>query len=151
MAKEIERKFLINADKIDLTEYPGVEIQQGYLSDYMLPCVRIRIADNNAFLTVKGRNYGNTRDEFEYEIPMEDATVIMRMCGYNTLFKTRYLVGRWEVDVFHRNHLGLIIAEIELKSEDEKIKLPDWIGEEVSSNPEYFNFNLIFNNNLGDK
>jgi len=151
MAKEIERKFLIKEKKIDLTEYSTVEIEQGYLTDYMEPCVRIRIADDKGFLTIKGRTHGTARDEYEYEVPLEDAQAIMNMCGCNILKKTRYLVGRWEVDVFHGKHLGMIVAEIELESVDEKFKKPNWIGEEVSSNPAYFNSNLVFDDWKGDK
>jgi CYTH domain-containing protein len=108
--------------------------------------VRVRIADDKAFLTIKGNLKGITRDEFEYPIPVDDAKELLKMGGEYRVEKTRYIQEidgkKWEIDVFHGKNSGLVVAEIELRSESEKIELPEWIIREVSSDERYFNFNL---------
>jgi len=143
MAKEIERKFLIHEQKINLYEYDSIEIIQGYLSKDYNPTIRIRISGSIAFLTVKGPNDGITRSEFEYHIPVTDAEEMLKLCHGQIISKTRFSVEGWEVDMFHRHNEGLIIAEIELDSVDAEFDKPDWIGEEVSDNKKYYNINLI--------
>lgn len=145
LALEIERKFLVDEKKIAALNLQGGEkIFQGYLSKN--PTVRVRVKDNRGFLTIKSRNVGIIRSEFEYEIPLADAEEILKLCGANVLQKVRYKVEHagkiFEVDIFAGKHQGLILAEVELNSPTEFVDLPDWIGEEVSDNPKYFNSNL---------
>ncbi len=147
MALEIERKFLCDAKKIAaLNLSNGEKISQGYLSTEINCTVRIRIKNNRGFLTIKTANDGIVRNEFEYEIPIADAEKILQLCAKNTLEKTRYKVefgGHiWEIDIFEGRHSGLILAEVEMRAADEFVELPDWIGEEVSNNPRYYNSNL---------
>lgn len=144
---EIERKYLIQSDHW-LRE--GIkakhEIQQAYLFQEEDKSLRIRLKNNQAFLTIK-MGKGISRHEFEYEIPMEEALQMIKAAHLKSLQKTRYeiLVDAhvWEVDVFHGKHEGLILAEIELSSEVESFKKPDWIGEEVTNDPRYLNANLF--------
>lgn len=148
MAKEIERKFLIDAEKWAKQGNP-VEMCQGYLAINGDKIIRVRIAGNNAFITIKGNLQGISRDEFEYEIPVDDARQLMNLCEGNPVEKTRYnylFAGKmWEIDLFHGANNGLIVAEIELNSEDEPFEKPSWIGEEVSTDSKYYNFNLSQN------
>ena len=148
MAKEIERKFLIDAEKWAKQGNP-VEMCQGYLAINGDKIIRVRIAGNNAFITIKGNLQGISRDEFEYEIPVDDARQLMNLCEGNPVEKTRYnylFAGKmWEIDLFHGANNGLIVAEIELNSEDEPFEKPSWIGEEVSTESKYYNFNLSQN------
>lgn len=144
MAKEIERKFLVISDSFmsiaDNKEY----IAQGYISTYPMTTVRVRLKGEHAYLTIKGSNKGVIRDEWEYEIPVEDAREIIDKCtGGKKIVKTRYYSGRWEIDVFHENLEGLIIAEIELSSPDELFEKPLFIGAEVTGNPIYYNSSLM--------
>jgi adenylate cyclase len=145
MAKEIERKFLIDSEKWGRKGVP-VEMVQAYL--VILPgiVVRVRIAGDRAYLTIKGKPQGIARDEFEYSIPVDDARELLKMCGELKVEKTRYIHEidgkKWEIDVFKGENSGLIVAEIELKSEDETIVLPEWVIREVSAEEQYFNFNL---------
>jgi CYTH domain-containing protein len=145
MAKEIERKFLVNSSKWkNPSEY--VDIKQGYLVKSGKKVVRVRIAGNQAFLTIKGNLQGITRDEFEYSIPISDAQNLLAMCEGYVISKRRYYVfvgnKKWEVDFFKDENSGLCVAEIELESEDEKFEKPLWAGDEVSTDQKYFNFNL---------
>ena len=143
MAQEIERKFLVTGDTwrrgID-----GICIRQGYLSSVKERTVRVRTAGTKGFLTVKGLTTGVTRAEFEYEIPFNDASAMLDTLAERPLVeKTRYriLVGKlvWEVDEFHGENEGLIVAEVELSSADTTFEKPCWIGQEVSDDPRYFN------------
>ena len=148
MALEIERKFLVDAKKISALNLAGGEkIFQGYLSTDKNKTVRVRVKNNRGFLTIKSANVGIVRKEFEYEIPVADAEEILKLCAPNVLQKVRYKVeyaGKiFEVDIFSGRHQGLILAEVELNSQTEEIDLPDWLGEEVSDNPKYFNSNLV--------
>ena len=143
MADEIERKFLIHEDKIDLSEYPVSQISQGYLISGYDPTIRVRVMGCTAFLTIKTPNKGVTREEFEYEIPFRDGIRLMDLCEDRTLSKYRFQVDRWEVDVFFGSNTGLVIAEIELTHVHEEFDLPEWAGEEVSHDSKYYNINLI--------
>lgn len=148
MALEIERKFLVDVKKLVKLKLSGGErISQGYLSTEPNKIVRVRIRKNRAFLTIKSANIGIVRQEFEYEIPVEDAEEILKLCAPKTLTKVRYKIDyaghTWEIDIFEGRHTGLILAEVEIDSLDEFVKIPDWVGEEVSNNPRYFNSNLV--------
>ena len=145
MSKEIERKFLVNKNLFK-PESEYQYIAQGYLSSTPERTVRVRIKNNRGYLTVKGKNTGISRSEFEYEIPEDDAKELLELCEPSIIVKKRYIVNFygsiWEVDVFEGNNEGLIVAEIELKSEDEHFNKPDWLGKEVSFDKKYYNSNL---------
>ncbi len=147
MGIEIERKFLIDRDKIGTLEN-GYQIKQGYIQTFDHTTVRVRIRDKDAFLTIKGKSTGATRLEFEYPIPLNDAKGMLKnLCSSSVIDKTRYLVKHeghvWEVDIFEGENKGLVVAEIELESEDETFTLPNWITKEVTDYKRYFNSNLI--------
>ena len=142
MPAEIERKFLV-ADDSWRDGTSGVRIAQGYLSQDPDRTVRVRIAGENAWLTVKGRTEGITRAEFEYAIPLEDARSLLGLCLPSVIDKTRHEISHaghlWEIDVFHGENDGLVIAEVELADESISPELPPWAGAEVSSDARYFN------------
>lgn len=150
MPSEIERKYLVKSNnwKTGLTEADSSFIQQGYLNTDPDRVVRIRIRDSKAFLTIKGRATGLTRAEFEYTIPVNDARELLGMCLGNILIKRRYEIkykgNIWEVDEFLGENKGLILAEIELKSEDQTFETPEWIGTEVTRDMKYTNLALAF-------
>lgn len=143
--KEIERKFLVNTHswKQGLTEIDSSLIQQGYLNADPERVVRIRIRDMRAFVTIKGRTLGFSRAEYEYPIPVDDARELLEMCIGKVLMKRRYEIkykdSVWEVDEFLGPLDGLVLAEIELTSEEDTFDTPDWIGEEVSHYESYSN------------
>ncbi|MGD9489037.1 MAG: CYTH domain-containing protein [Calditrichaceae bacterium] len=150
MGVEIERKFLVKNDSWRRETRPGKKYRQGYLSTDPDKTIRVRVAGVKAFITIKGRNIGLTRGEFEYEIPKTDAEEILRtLCKDSILEKTRYSVEHdgmeWSIDEFEGNNQGLIMAEIELHDENQFIKFPRWIGEEVSTDIRYYNSNLVHN------
>ena len=145
---EIERKFLINESAWNLLEKPTpTHIAQAYLSDEKKCTVRVRIKGSQGFLTVKGETIGISRSEYEYEIPLDEAEKMMAEFCSRVLSKDRYCIEveghTWEVDVFHGKLAPLVIAEIELESEDEEFVLPNWVGKEVSDDNSYYNSNLI--------
>ncbi|MBN1008368.1 CYTH domain-containing protein [Amphritea pacifica] len=147
MAQEIERKFLVNMDKVDLPEQ-GLTICQGYIQTTDKTTVRIRIMGDKAFLTLKGETKGISRSEFEYEVPVTDARQMLdELCKGPVVDKTRYLISHknhlWELDIFAGDNEGLIVAEVELDSEDEQPELPDWVTEEVTGDRRYYNSNLL--------
>jgi adenylate cyclase len=146
MAKEIERKFLVRGEAWRALA-TGVEYRQGYLSTVKERTVRVRTVGRKGFLTVKGITIGASRLEFEYEIPTADADALLEMCEQPLVEKSRYKIPQgdlvWEIDEFAGVNRGLIVAEIELTSEDQAFALPDWIGAEVTGDPRYFNSNLI--------
>ncbi len=149
MAKEIERKFLVSGDAWRQLA-TGTHYRQGYLSTVKERTVRVRTINEEAFLTIKGVTQGFTRVEYEYEIPHADAVELLDdLCEQPIVEKHRYKIEvdglTWEVDEFHGVNDGLIVAEVELESEDQEFSRPDWIGEEVSGDPRYFNANLIAN------
>jgi adenylate cyclase len=139
---EIERKFLIKTE-LWQPSAKGVEIKQGYLSVDPERVVRVRVAGEKAFLTIKGKPEGIVRSEHEYEIPKNHADNLLKMCLDFPVEKTRFKekIGDmvWEIDVFKGENKGLIMAEIELEDENQNVDLPDWIGEEVSSDSRYYN------------
>ncbi|MDE6208005.1 MAG: CYTH domain-containing protein [Muribaculaceae bacterium] len=144
MAKEIERKFLTTSDSYKTAAFAHTEIIQGYLSTSPDATVRLRLHDDKAYITVKTRTDGCTRGEWEYEIPHEEALEMLPACGTHLIEKTRWLVAgsnglTWEVDEFHGRHAGLVVAEIELPSEDSPFERPDFIGAEVTGQPQYYN------------
>ena len=146
MATEIERKFLVD-DGVNALLHDGIEYRQGYLSDTTKMAVRVRVAGDRAWLTVKGSGKGLVRPEFEYLIPLADATQMLdELVEGPKIIKTRYRLNHedhvWEVDVFAGDNSGLIVAEVELASEDEALSLPDWVTTEVSYDPRYLNVNL---------
>ncbi len=144
MATEIERKFLVTGN--DWKSAPPTYYCQGYLNRDRSRTVRIRIAGDQAFLTVKGLTTGASRPEFEYSIPVEDAEAMLKFCEQPLIEKNRRIVPHagmnWEVDEFLGLNAGLVIAEIELVSEDQAIELPSWIGREVTEDNRYYNSNL---------
>lgn len=148
MSKEIEKKFLVIGDAWR-EGAEGTHYRQGYLNSAKERTVRIRTINDKAYLTVKGITVGCTRLEFEYEIPHADCVKMLDELAEKPIIeKTRYKIPAgndliWEIDEFHGVNEGLIVAEIELPSEDAPFIKPDWIGEEVSSDPRYFNSNLV--------
>ena len=146
MGKEIERKFLVVSGEWKQLG-AGTLFRKGYLNSAKERVVRVRTMGEAAALTVKGITIGASRLEFEYEIPREDANQLLELCEQPIIEKTRYRIpiGElvWEIDEFHGVNAGLIVAECELESEDQKIDKPGWIGEEVTGDPRYFNSNLI--------
>jgi len=147
MAMEIERKYIVDAGKWH-PEDAGLNVVQGYLPASGKTAVRVRIAGENAWLCLKGVNQGPVRSEFEYPIPVSDARQMLdELCVRPFIEKTRHYVSHagatWEVDVFYGENTGLIIAEIELISEDQEIILPHWIKDEVTYDPRYYNANLV--------
>ena len=147
MAQEIERKFLVRKDAWTPRD-EGTHFKQGYLNAQKERVVRVRIEGHKAKLTIKGQTTGISRLEFEYPIPVEDAAVLLdHLCEQPLIDKHRYLERfgghRWEIDVFHGQNDGLIVAEVELASEHEALTLPPWVGEDVSAAPRSFNSNLL--------
>ncbi|WP_223833506.1 CYTH domain-containing protein [Pedobacter riviphilus] len=147
MGKEIERKFLIDHQKWNnLSKPEGKLFRQGYLLSDQDKTVRVRATETKGFLTIKGQTIGATRMEYEYEIPVGEATELLDHFSLTELSKTRYEItfnGKvWEIDVFLGDNKGLIVAEIELDSEDEIFELPDWISREVTEEEKYYNSNL---------
>jgi len=146
MPTEIERKFLVkNDDWRSLGT--GVFYCQGYLASTPSKTVRVRIAGEQAYLTIKGATAGIARAEYEYEIPLDHAEELLQtLCEPPLIQKTRYRVELgelvWEIDEFSGENQGLIVAEVELADEKQAIALPDWIGAEVSHDPRYYNANL---------
>ena len=146
MAKEIERKYLVQGDRWKKLAQ-GVLYRQGYIATVGKATVRVRVIGDRGYLTIKGENKGIVRAEFEYPIPVEDAEEMLNtLCDRPLIEKFRYIIPYgnlvWEVDEFLGDNAGLIIAEVELESEDLVIALPDWIDREVSD-PKYFNVNLV--------
>lgn len=146
-SKEIERKFLIDLSLIDFKILDKLEIKQGYISNNDNGIVRVRISNDFAYLTIKGKVDKLTRSEFEYEIPYEDGINMLKQFCNTYIDKTRYIYfyknHKWEIDVFHQDNEGLCVAEIELLSEDEVFEKPNFILEEVSNDYKYFNNNLL--------
>ena len=148
MGKEIERKFLVKG-KFRHLSVREINVIQTYLSIDDTKTVRLRVADDKAYLTVKGRAQENsiTRSEWDIPVSVEDALEMMKLCLPGKIIKTRYLIPHgkhtYEVDVFHDKNEGLIIAELELESENDNFEKPGWLGEEVTGRPEYYNANLI--------
>ncbi|MYM38263.1 CYTH domain-containing protein [Duganella qianjiadongensis] len=146
MGVEIERKFLLRGDAWRSMGQP-VLLRQGYLSSHKERVVRVRIEGERGVMTIKGRNVGAVRGEWEYEIPLADANELLLLCEQPLIEKYRRRIEHaghvWEVDEFLGVNAGLVVAEIELGSETEQFDLPEWIGEEVTSDLRYLNSSLI--------
>ncbi len=147
MGVEIERKFLVKKSLWERFEKPmGAYYRQGYLLTDPNKTIRVRATDNAGYITIKGKTVGATRPEFEYAIPKEEAVALLDAFTVNNIEKTRFTIPYkekvWEVDVFHGQNIGLIVAEIELESEEETFICPDWIDTEVTDDARYYNSNL---------
>ena len=149
MAQEIERKYLVTSDSYKALALSHHHILQGYISREKTGTVRIRIADQRAYLTIKGKPAAGhfARYEWEKEIDLAEAQELMRLCQGTIIDKTRWILPAgeglvWEIDEFHGQHQGLVLAEIELTSEEQCFEKPDFIGEEVTSDTRYYNANM---------
>ena len=148
---EIERKFLVKSEEFKAISFAKNEISQGYLNSNPERTVRVRIKGNQGYLTIKGKGNetGMSRLEWEMEIPVDEAKMLLNLCESGVISKMRYEVkfGNhvYEVDEFFGENEGLVLAEIELKSEDEAFEKPDWLGEEVTNNEKYYNSYLSKN------
>ncbi|TWI96682.1 CYTH domain-containing protein [Mucilaginibacter frigoritolerans] len=158
MGVEIERKFLVDKDKwAHVIKPTGTHYRQGYLLDEAKRIIRVRTTDKQGFLTIKGITNGITRKEYEYKIPVEEGVELLDAFAESEVEKIRYKItfeGKlWEVDEFHGDNTGLLMAEIELQHEDEAFIKPDWITIEVSNDGRYYNSNLSKNpfKNWGNK
>jgi len=148
MATEIERKFLLKNSSWKELAGEGTQYTQGYLVGSKHASVRVRIQGKRAFLNIKSATIDITRQEFEYEIPLDEATEMLEtLCEKPLIDKVRYLIKNenhvWEIDVFSGDSDGLIVAEIELKDKDENFIKPDWLGDEVSDDERYYNVCLV--------
>ena len=146
MAIEIERKFLVKEKPFSIAKR-SLKINQGYIINEKSKVIRVREKGDDYFLTIKGNNIGISRLEYDFPISKEDAKeLIFHFCKTTLIEKTRHYIEykghTWEVDEFHGKNTGLIVAEIELDSEDEKFEIPDWVGEEVTQDDRYYNMNL---------
>ena len=149
MGKEIERKFLMKGDGWRKLA-KGISYRQGYLSTVKERTVRVRTIGEDGFLTIKGITVGATRAEYEYKIPAAEADeMLTNLCEKPLIEKNRYKISQgdlvWEIDEFFGDNKGLTVAEIELKDENQPFTKPDYIGEEVTGDPKYFNSNLTKN------
>ncbi len=146
MATEIERKFIVDNTEFKAMAESSTRITQGYLSALIDATVRVRTRGDRGYLTVKGRNQGAVRSEWEYEIPVDDARQMLKLSQTPLLDKTRYIVPfgghRWEIDEFHGALAGLILAEVELPAADTEVELPPFVGTEVTHDPRYYNSTL---------
>ena len=148
---EIERKFLVKSEGFKEHAFAKNEIAQGYLNSNAERTVRVRIKGNQGFLTIKGKGNesGMTRFEWEKEIPVSEAKMLLELCENGVIRKVRFEVKLgnhiYEIDEFFGENEGLIIAEIELQSEDEAFEKPEWLGEEVTNNVKYYNSHLSKN------
>lgn len=143
--QEIERKFLVLSDDFKAEAFDKVRITQGYLSSLPERTVRVRIKGDKGFITIKGSTRGASRFEWEKEIPVQEAKALLELAEPGTIDKTRFLVKNtdgihtWEVDEFYGENEGLLLAEIELSSENDSFDKPSWLGEEVTSDSRYYN------------
>lgn len=148
MGIEIERKFLIVSDDWRKDADDGIHIVQAYMGSNEKSSIRIRINGESANLNIKSKTLGIQRSEYEYAIPIEEAKEILEsLCDKPFIEKTRFHVmhdaHQWEIDVFAGDNDGLIVAELELASVDEPFSLPDWVGNDVSDDPRYYNICLV--------
>ena len=153
MGIEIERKFLVTGDAWRDATHEVVPMAQGYLNDMgamdrgeQKASVRVRIQGDEAYLNLKSRELGHTRQEFDYPIPVDDARALLALCVGGLIDKRRHLVRHgghlWEVDEFLGDNAGLVVAEIELDHAEEAFARPGWLGEEVTDDPRYYNLAL---------
>jgi len=151
MGREIERKFLLRSDSWRSEPVGHERLRQGYLVAEKSRSVRVRLAGcESAVLTIKGETRGATRSEFEIAIPRDEAEeIVEELCLRPLIDKTRHRLEHegheWVIDEFHGAHAGLVVAEIELAAESESFELPDWVGEEITDDPRYYNANLVRN------
>jgi adenylate cyclase len=150
MGVEIERKFLVHHDKwAALAKPKGLVIRQGYMLKDAAKTIRVRIKDEESFITIKGKTKGISRSEYEYGIPLKDGLELLEAFCEAVVEKQRYCISYagklWEVDVFEGENQGLIVAEIELADEAETFDLPRWVSTEVTSDARYYNSNLSVN------
>lgn len=150
MGVEIERKFLVKNDLWRAYIESEAHIMQGYLANNDNAVVRVRVKGEDAYLTIKGATSGISRSEYEYRIPVEDAKeMLAELAVFPPIDKVRYGVRYgdrlWELDLFAGGNDGLVMAELELQSEDEAFDVPDWAGEEVSDDPRFYNVSLAQN------
>ena len=147
---EIEHTYLVVNDSFKQMANAESEIHQGFLSRIPERTVRVRIKDNRGFITIKGKGAGAAHPEFEYEVPLDDAVQMLSLCEPPIIKKTRYIVmhdgNRWEVDVFHGDLQGLVIAELEVPNEDYQFALPPFVGLEVTGDKRYYNSQLGVSN-----
>ena len=145
MPLEIERKFLVNSDRYKIGAMP-VDIMQAYLTIQNHLAIRVRIEGRTASLAIKSKVSERVNREYEYNIPLDEAQSMMKLSEHSVITKTRYLVDfkrhTWEVDEFHGDNQGLVVAEIELDDENEIFEKPDWLDNEVTSDYRYLNSNL---------
>ena len=145
MPLEIERKYLVTSDAYKAGANP-VEITQVYLTIQDNLAIRVRIEEHHASIAIKSKISERVNREYEYNIPLDEARSLMKLSQHSAITKTRHLVDYknhlWEVDEFHGENEGLIVAEIELDDENEKFEMPPWLGEEVTSDYRYLNSNL---------
>jgi len=144
---EIERKFLVLNEDWRALATSAIPMRQGYLNNEKRCSVRVRISGDEAHLNIKGATIGAKRLEFEYPIPLEQASIILDSLSAGPLIeKVRYLIPQghltWEIDVFSGDNAGLVVAEIELSDADEAFDIPTWIGEEVTHDTRYYNTRL---------
>ena len=149
MKQEIERKFLVEEQDWE-TMGKGRRYRQGYLPMDPPMTVRVRVCDDAAWLTIKGPTEGAARTEYEYLIPVEDGQSLLESAVVGRVIdKTRYVVihdeNPWEVDVFHGDNDGLVLAELELDSEEQEFEKPEWVGQEVTEDSRYYNAALVEN------
>jgi len=148
MGVEIERKYLVTGNPWSLYDkVKTTTIKQGYISKSKKHTVRIRLTNKKAMITIKGPTKGFSRSEFEYEIPYDDGLELIKMCDGDLIDKTRYVVtdehGQvWDIDEFHGINEGLVVAEIEIPSEDTPIVIPNWVTKEVTFDKRYTNVYL---------
>ena len=146
MGIEIEHKFLVKNDSYRSMAVSESEIMQGFLSRVPERTVRVRVRGDKGFITIKGKGSGAAHPEFEYEVPLDDAKQMLSMCEPPVINKTRYIVmhdgNRWEIDEFHGELQGLVIAELEVVSEEYRFSLPPFVGLEVTGDKRYYNSQL---------
>ncbi|MFI8718442.1 CYTH domain-containing protein [Stenotrophomonas sp. NPDC077464] len=153
MGVEIERKFLVSGEGWRAAAHAVIPMAQGYVNDTasieagtQKASVRVRVQGDAAFLNLKSREIGHTRQEFDYPIPVDDARALLALCVGGLIDKRRHLVRHggllWEVDEFLGDNAGLVVAEVELEQADQAIDLPDWVGEEVTDDVRYYNLAL---------
>jgi adenylate cyclase len=153
MGLEIERKFLVTSEAWRAAAHAVIPMAQGYVNDTAAiesgaqkASVRVRIQGDAAFLNLKSREIGHTRQEFDYPIPVEDARALLALCVGGLIDKRRHLVRHggllWEVDEFLNDNAGLVVAEVELEHADQPIDLPEWAGDEVTDDVRYYNLAL---------
>jgi adenylate cyclase len=154
MAREIERKFLVKGDAWKAQAFAKKHYAQGYLNDIHQPgnksSIRVRIEDDQGRLNIKSLEIGLSRDEYEYPIPLEDAEKMLRTLTVGPVIeKNRYFIKvgnhTWEVDEFLGDNAGLIVAEVEMETEEDDIEMPEWVGKEVTHLPRYYNVSLSQN------